>query len=103
MKNGITVLLRQEAILYVEADAHYTHLFDGSAHYFCNLPISEVERRLDPERFIRVHRSHIVRKEAIAGFRRQGGHALVRLACDPPREVPVSRRRLLAVQQTLGV
>lgn len=103
LKNGATILLRHADILYVEADAHYTHLFDGTARYFCNHSISEVERRLDPARFIRVHRSHIVRKEAIVSFRRSGSHGLVTLSCDPPGEVPVSRSRLVAVQQTLGV
>jgi len=103
LKNGATVLLSQSDIVSVEADAHYSRLFDGQATYFCNLSISEVERRLDPARFIRVHRSHIVRKEAIAGFRREGSHGHVRLSCTPPREIPVSRGRILTVQQTLGV
>ncbi|HEY0833819.1 MAG TPA: MHYT domain-containing protein [Azospirillum sp.] len=103
LKNGTTVLLRQADIVSVEADAHYSRLFDGQATYFCNLSISEVERRLDPARFIRVHRSHIVRKEAIAGFRREGSHGHVRLSCTPPREIPVSRGRILTVQQALGV
>jgi NO-binding membrane sensor protein with MHYT domain len=103
LKNGATVLLSQSDIVSVEADAHYSRLFDGQATYFCNLSISEVERRLDPARFIRVHRSHIVRKEAIAGFRREGSHGHVRLSCTPPREIPVSRGRILTVQQALGV
>jgi len=103
LRNGATVLLSQSNIVSVEADAHYSRLFDGQATYFCNLSISEVERRLDPARFIRVHRSHIVRKEAIAGFRREGSHGHVRLSCTPPREIPVSRGRILTVQQALGV
>ncbi|MGQ9367420.1 MHYT domain-containing protein [Azospirillum sp. ST 5-10] len=103
LRNGATVLLRPSAILYVSADAHYTHLFDGTDTYFCSLSISDLERRLDPARFLRVHRSHIVCKAAIADFRRLGSHGLVRLACTPPREVPVSRGRILSVQQALGV
>jgi DNA-binding LytR/AlgR family response regulator len=101
-RNGTTVMLRQDEIVSVEADAHYTHLFDGRDSYFCGLSISEVERRLDPAIFIRVHRSHIVRKEAIATFSRDGSHGRVRLACDPPREVPVSRGRVPVVRQALG-
>jgi DNA-binding LytR/AlgR family response regulator len=96
-------VLRQEDIVSVEADAHYTHLFDGRDTWFCSLSISEVERRLDAGCFIRVHRSHIVRKEAIANFQRDGSHGRVRLSCDPPREVPVSRGRVPVVQQALSV
>ncbi|HYG89904.1 MAG TPA: MHYT domain-containing protein [Azospirillum sp.] len=103
LKNGATVLLSQADIVSVEADAHYTRLFDGQATYFCGLCISEVERRLDPASFIRVHRSYIVRKQAIAGFRRKGSHGHVCLSCTPPREIPVSRGRILTVQQALGV
>lgn len=103
LKNGVTLLLRPEDIVAVEADAHYTHVFDGHTTYFCGLSISELERRLDPSCFLRVHRSHIVRKQAIAGFRRQGSHGRVRLSCNPPREVPVSRGRILTVQQALGL
>jgi NO-binding membrane sensor protein with MHYT domain len=102
-RNGVVVTLRQDDIVSVEADAHYTHLFDGRDTYFCSLSISEVERRLDSGRFIRVHRSHIVRKEAIAIFQRDGSHGRVRLSCDPPREVPVSRGRVPVVQQALSV
>lgn len=103
LKNGATILLRPTDIMYVSADAHYTHLYDGTDTYFCGLSISELERRLDPSRFIRVHRSHIVSKAAIAEFKRLGSHGLVRLSCTPPREVPVSRGHILSVQQVLRV
>jgi NO-binding membrane sensor protein with MHYT domain len=84
-RNGTVVMLRHDDIVAVEADAHYTHLFDGRDTWFCGLSISEIERRLDPGRFIRVHRSYIVRKEAIADFHRDGGSGRVRLVGAPPR------------------
>jgi DNA-binding LytR/AlgR family response regulator len=45
-----------EGIVAVHANAHYTYVFDGSLEYFCPLPISEVEARLDAD-LVRVHRS----------------------------------------------
>ena len=57
---GTTRLLAPEEIYAVRADAHYTYVFDGAETHFCNLSISEIEQRLDPATFLRVHRSHIV-------------------------------------------
>ncbi len=59
-----------EAIVMVQADTHYTTVFDGQTRSFCPLSIGEVESRLDPARFLRVHRSYIVAIDHIASLRR---------------------------------
>ncbi len=66
-RNGLVHYLPVDAIVAVHADAHYTKVFDGAASYFCSLSIGEVEQRLDPGRFARVHRSHIVDVRRIVG------------------------------------
>ena len=101
--NGATRLLSSEDILSVKANAHYTTVFDGQADYFCNLSITEVAERLDPERFVRVHRSFIVNRDHVAAFRRHGDQGLLELDCQPPFRVPVSRGRVPQVRQLLGI
>jgi DNA-binding LytR/AlgR family response regulator len=58
------------------------------------LAIGQIEARLDAERFIRVHRSHIVNIDRVAGLRRAGDNGVVELAGTGRYTVPVSRSRL---------
>lgn len=82
-----------EAIVMVQADAHYTLIFDGETRSFCSLSIGEVEARLDPARFIRVHRSYIVAIDRVASLRRSGDGGTARLDTLDAVSVPVSRAR----------
>lgn len=101
--NGATKLLPAAEILSIKANAHYTTVFDGHADYFCNLSITEIEERLTPEQFVRVHRSFLVNRRHVAAFRRQGDQGLLELDCTPPFQVPVSRGRIPQVRQLLGI
>ncbi|MEJ2377988.1 MAG: LytTR family transcriptional regulator DNA-binding domain-containing protein [Pseudolabrys sp.] len=92
-RDGATHFLPVEQVVAVQANAHYTYLFDGSVRLFCPLAIGEVESRLDRGRFLRVHRSHIVNIERVTAFRRSGDSETVELAADERYTVPVSRSR----------
>lgn len=89
-------------IVAVHANAHYTYIFDGHARLFCPLAIGEVESRLDPTRFLRVHRSHIVNLDRIAGLRRAGDTGVVELAGPDRHTVPVSRSRFGRLKSRIG-
>jgi NO-binding membrane sensor protein with MHYT domain len=93
-QEGLTHYLAVDKLVAVHANAHYTYLFDGKAELFCPLAIGDVESRLDERRFVRVHRSHIVNIEKIAGLRRAGDNGLVEMAGEARCTVPVSRSRL---------
>lgn len=54
----LPILTRQ--IAYLKADAKYTALYVEGKTYLVRLGISELEQRLDRQRFIRIHRSVIV-------------------------------------------
>jgi NO-binding membrane sensor protein with MHYT domain len=101
--NGATVLLDPAAILAVRADGRYTHLQDGAHDYFCNLSITELETRLDPERFMRVHRSHIVQVRQVKSIRRKGDGAVVTVGDKGDVAVPVSRSALPKLKARLMV
>jgi hypothetical protein len=92
-----------DSIVAVHANAHYTYVFDGTAKYFCPLAIGDVESRLDPRRFARVHRSHIINVDYVVRFRRAGDNGLIELKSRDPYTVPVSRSRVAWVRtQLLG-
>ena len=48
-----------EGVISIRSDGHYTRVLTTHGNRFCNLAIGELETRLDPQRFMRVHRSHI--------------------------------------------
>lgn len=91
---GATVLLDPAAICAIRADGRYTHLQDGGREYFCNLSITELEGRLDPERFFRVHRSHIVQLRCVKSIRRKGDGAIMMVGDKAEVAIPVSRSAL---------
>jgi NO-binding membrane sensor protein with MHYT domain len=101
-REGATYLLPVERVVAVRANAHYTYVFDGASTYFCPLPISSVEARLDSHRFVRVHRSHIINIDHVQAVKRAGDNGRIELkACD--YVVPVSRGRLANVRSHLGL
>lgn len=101
--NGTTRFLAADQIYAVRADAHYTQVFDGNVSYFCNLSISELETRLDPGRFVRVHRSHIVNIEHAAALRKVQDRGVIELDGQVEHAVPVSRKKMPVLREALGM
>jgi diguanylate cyclase len=101
-RDGATHYVPVDDIVAVHANAHYTYVFDGQAKLFCPLAIGVIESRLDGERFIRIHRSHIVNIDRITGLKRIGDTGLVELGAMEPYTVPVSRGRFAWLRSRLG-
>lgn len=53
-------------LLWVEAAGDYSQLHTHTKTHLCNLGIGALEKRLDPAKFVRVHRSTIIALRAIA-------------------------------------
>jgi DNA-binding LytR/AlgR family response regulator len=102
-RDGGTHFVPIDDVVAVHANAHYTYIFDGKTKLFCSLPIGVVESRLDPGRFARVHRSHIVALDRIVGLKRAGETGLIELAALEPYTVPVSRGRLAWLKSRLAL
>ena len=102
-RNKTTLLLEPTDIVSIQADAHYTRVFDGTESYFCALSLSELEARLDPEMFLRVHRSHIVNLNHARAFERRNDQGLIRLNGAAAPSVPVSRRNVPKLRMALGL
>jgi two-component system, LytTR family, response regulator AlgR len=56
----------------IEAERDYMRLHVGNRSYLLHETISALEQRLDAARFVRLHRSHIVRRDRIASLRHNG-------------------------------
>lgn len=56
----------------IDAERDYVRLHVGERSYLLLQTIAGLEARLDPDRFIRIHRSTILRKDRIKGLRHDG-------------------------------
>lgn len=56
----------------IDAERDYVRLHVGGRSYLLLQTVSGLEARLDPERFIRLHRSTILRRDRITGLRHDG-------------------------------
>ena len=64
----------------ITAERDYMRLHVGQRSWLIHRTIAKLEEDLDPEMFIRVHRSVILRREAITGlYRDEAGHWTARL------------------------
>jgi two-component system LytT family response regulator len=70
VKRDDRVLVLQPAeIDWVEADGDYVRIHTADTTHFTRMKLSELERRLAPEGFVRIHRSRIVNLAHVAEFR----------------------------------
>ncbi len=101
-RDGGTHFVAVEDVVAIHANAHYTTIFDGSDKLFCPLAIGDVEQRLDHERFVRVHRSHIVNIDRVVGYKRYGDNDMVELDGVVHYAVPVSRSRVGSLKSRIA-
>ena len=59
------ILLRVDEIDWIEADGNYAKLHVGKKAHLLREKMQELESQLDPQRFVRIHRSIIVNLERI--------------------------------------
>jgi len=103
VSNKATILLDLDRIVSIQAEEHYSRVFTTDADYFCSLSVSELEARLDPESFLRVHRSHIVNLQRATSYERRNDQAVILLEGSEPRAVPVSRSNVPKLRAALGI
>ncbi len=99
---GIVLLDPADAV-YLQADGHYTTVHTGDGAFFCGLPLSELEARLDPRSFVRTHRGYIVNLRHARAVERQDGRAAFVMAAPGAPRVPVSRNRADALKKRLAL
>lgn len=89
---GALVPLAIERVSRFEADGDYLIAHAGSVRHLLHLSLTRLEARLDPRRFARVHRTHIVNLDHVRAFKRDDRGNLEAELLDGAR-VPVSRAR----------
>ena len=90
-----------ESLDAVEAQDDYVALKSGGSSYLKAQTLASLAASLDPARFVRVHRSHLVRLAALARLEAYGRGSYVAILADGSR-VPVSREGHARLKQLLG-
>jgi two-component system LytT family response regulator len=87
-----TVLVPVDGVSRLEADGDYVVAYSGSTRHLLHLSLSSLLARLDPRRFVQVHRAHVVNLDHVRAFKRDARGNLEAELNDGTR-VPVSRAR----------
>ncbi|HEX3583938.1 MAG TPA: LytTR family DNA-binding domain-containing protein, partial [Thermoanaerobaculia bacterium] len=81
------LVLDLSEVIWIEAEDYYAAIHGRARRYLVRESLASLESRLNPTRFVRIHRSAIVNLD----FVRQVGESSVLLRNGA--ELPVSRRR----------
>ena len=101
LKGKVRVVLVSE-LDYVVASGPYAELHAGDRRHVIRASMRTLERRLDPEKFVRIHRSTIVRLDLVDTLLKgRGGEYEVLLKTGA--RLRVSRARREALERRLGV
>lgn len=89
-EGGAIDVVPVQRIDYIEAQDDYVHVSAAGKKRIKQQTLTELERLLDPARFVRVHRSYIVNLESLARVEPYGKDSRVVILKDGTR-IPVSR------------
>lgn len=99
---GRLILVRQREIVRVEGAGRYIRVHTKDDEHRQRGTLTEATERLDPNRFMRVHNSHIVNLERVREVQPRG-HGDYRLLLDDGTLVPVSRSYGERLRERLGI
>ena len=94
------VFLNVDDIDWIEAADYYVQLHVGDKTYLHRQSMTSLEKQLDPEAFLRIHRSAIVHRDRIRELRHQGRRELV-VVLDSGVELKVARSQRDKIQGLL--
>lgn len=97
------LLLSIDEVVWLQSEAHYTTVHTRDQQYFCNLSLTDLEERLDPDKFLRAHRSYLINLHQVRTIERESKGYLVVMDGRNASRVPVSRARVRALKVALGL
>ena len=97
-------LIAVTEVTHLVARQRATYAVTASGEHMLDMTLLELERRLDPARFFRIHRAMLVNLTCIAELRPdEDGHLMICLKGAAHTELPVSRDRVRALKERLGL
>ncbi len=103
VKQHRIVLVDTRSVSYIRSDGHYTWVWTAQGSHFCNLAISDLEERLDPDNFLRIHRSYIANLAHASQILKDDGRIMLKLLDDMGTAIPVARTSVPKLMDHLGL
>jgi two-component system LytT family response regulator len=98
VRSGVALVpLSIDSVAWFAADGDYVVAHADKSRHLLHLSLARLELRLDPKRFLRIHRAHVVNLDFVRAFRRGARGQLVAEMADGAR-LPVSRSRAQALR-----
>jgi two-component system LytT family response regulator len=96
------IFISSTDILYIEAMENYISIITGDSAYLLFQKISEIEKKLNPKQFFRVHRSYIVNLAYIRKIETWMA-TKYNIILKNGKEIPLSRYRVKAFKRFFGM
>lgn len=87
-------------VLYLEASGDYTIISTGQEQYVSSNGISKLEEKLDPQFFIRIHRSTIINQNHLREIEKHFNGGLI-VKMDNGKSFPVSRSYVKKIREKI--
>jgi DNA-binding LytR/AlgR family response regulator len=102
-KNKQILLVDLDDVSAIKAEGHYSTLYTKDDTFLCNLSLSDLEGRLDKNKFIRVHRSYLVNLHSALAFEKVEEQCQLTIESKDRIQVPISRNNVAKVKRLLGL
>jgi two-component system LytT family response regulator len=99
--SGRIFFLKADEVDWIEAYGNYVRLHVGKSAYLLREPIGAMEAKVDPNRFLRIHRSALVNVERIREMQPMF-HGQYTVVLHDGTQLTLSRRYRARLQQNLG-
>jgi DNA-binding LytR/AlgR family response regulator len=102
--DGRMVLVPYTQIVFVEAYEDYSYVHTAAQKFLTSYRLKNLEDRLRPHRFFRVHRKFLVNLDMVTEIASlPGSNFMLRTAGKTRIELPISRRRIADLKGILGL
>jgi two-component system response regulator LytT len=102
-KSGKKLLVSTDKIHYIMAKDDYSYLHTETDRYLSTVSLAQLEARLEPYGFFRVHRRYLVNLSCVEEVVPVSGGTLLLTLSGEEENIPVSRRRVAALKKALGL
>ena len=102
-KGGKRLLIPANKIRYIMAKDDYSYLHTDTDRFLSTVSLAQLEEKLEPLGFFRVHRGYLVNLDCVAEVEAEKGGRLVLTLTGEEDKILVSRRKAPAFKKALGL
>ncbi len=102
-KGGKKLLIPTNKIHFIMAKDDYSYLHTDTDRYLSTVSLANLEAKLEPYGFFRVHRRYLVNLACVQEVDPVSGGTLLLTLAGEDEKIPVSRRRVASLKKALGL